>query len=254
MKAIIGGTGVYDTGFKSRKEIISTRYGDVEVDIVNINGEEIVFLPRHGKNHSVPPHLINYRANLMALKQLGVEFIYATAAVGSCNESFHPGDVVIIKDFIDFTKSRSLTFYEGGEGGVKHVEMTEPYCSYLRSRFVEKAGVHNLQVKGEAVYVCTEGPRFETSSEIKMYKTLGGDVVGMTNVPEVVLAKELKMCYACVGIITNWCTGIKGEVTLHDIKGSMDKNKEKITEIFVDILSKELTRENCNCNNSIISL
>lgn len=253
-KAIIGGTGVYDIGEGSYSKSVETKYGKVEVDIVNINGEEIVFLARHGKEHSTPPHLINYRANMKALEQLGIKYVYATAAVGSCNDNYAPGDVVVIKNFIDFTKSRPLTFFEGKDEPVKHTDMGDPYCRNLRNKFHELAKAEGIDIKGEAVYVCTEGPRFETEYEIKMYRVLGGDVVGMTNVPEVVLAKELGMCYATVGIITNWCTGVKGEITLHDIQGTLSANKEKISKTFIRIFSGELGQHHCNCRNAIIEL
>lgn len=253
-KAIIGGTGVYNIGKDSYTEIVETKYGRVEVDIVNINGEEIAFLARHGKGHSTPPHLINYRANMKALENLGVKYIYATAAVGSCNENYAPGDIVVIKDFIDFTKQRPLTFFEGGDEPVRHTDMGDPYCRNLRNKFYESAKLESIEIKGDAVYICTEGPRFETGSEIKMYKMLGGDVVGMTNVPEVVLAKELGMCYAAVGIITNWCTGVKGYITLHDIQGTLSANKEKISKAFLRVFSGELDQKQCSCNNAIIEL
>ena len=253
MKARIGGTGVYEIG-ESNIKLVETKYGKVELDIVNIGREEVVFLSRHGKNHSAPPHRINYRANIMALKEIGVEYIYATAAVGSCNENYGPGDVVIIKDFLDFTKARSLTFFEGGDEKVKHVDMSDPYCKNLRNKFYLMAEEKGIEIKGEAVYVCTEGPRFETSSEIKMFKHLNGDVVGMTNVPEVILAKELGICYATIGIISNWCTSMKGEITLHNIQRELDKKKEKITEAFIEIFRGELDKNNCNCQNSIIEL
>lgn len=252
MYAIIGGTGVYGTNYDSRVEKVKTKYGEVELDVINIDGKEIVFLARHGKKHSVPPHLINYRANIMALKEFGVKYIYATAAVGSCNENFAPGDVVVIKDFVDFTKVRPVTFYDG-ENGVKHVDMRDPYCRNMREKFHRYAKELGLDVKGDAVYVCTEGPRFETASEIKLYKNFG-DVVGMTSVPEVVLAKELGLCYSAVGIITNWCTGIGGEIAIHDIKGTVDKNREKITEVFIKVFEEGLDQEHCSCKNSIIEL
>ncbi|MCF6464742.1 S-methyl-5'-thioinosine phosphorylase [Clostridium sp. Cult2] len=253
MKAIIGGTGVYDIG-ESHNRLVHTKYGEVELDLINIDGEEIVFLSRHGKNHTTPPHRINYRANMMALKEIGVEYIYATAAVGSCNENYAPGDVVIIKDFLDFTKSRPITFFEGGEEKVKHVDMSNPYCKNLRDKFYLMAKEEGIEIKGEAVYVCTEGPRFETASEINMFKHLGGDVVGMTNVPEVVLAKELGICYATIGIISNWCAGMKGDITIHDIQSALQNNKEKITRAFINVFKGELDKNNCNCKNSIIEL
>ncbi len=254
-KAIIGGTGVYGIGEESYSKIVETKYGNVELDIVKIQGEEIVFLARHGKSHSNPPHLVNYRANMKALEKIGVKYVYATAAVGSCNEAYSPGDVVVIKNFIDFTKTRPLTFYEGGLEGVKHVDMSDPYCRNLRKQFYSLAEKNDINIKGDAVYVCTEGPRFETEYEIKMYKQLGGDVVGMTNVPEVVLAKELGMCYSVIGIITNWCTGMKHEaITLHDIEGSVSKNKQIITETFLEIFKNGLNQDECMCNQAIIEL
>ena len=254
MKAIIGGTGVYSAGHNKREEKVKTIFGEVELDILNIDGEDIVFLARHGKSHSVPPHLINYRANMMALKELGVSHIYATAAVGSCNENYAPGDVVIINDFIDFTKLRPVTFFEGGDDPVKHVDMSDPYCKNMREKFAQEAKNIGLDIKGNAVYVSVEGPRFETASEIQMFKNLGGDVLGMTTVPEVVLAKELGMCYATIGIITNWCTGISGEIELHDIEGAVDKNRDKITDACIKIFNQGLAQDQCNCNNAIIEL
>lgn len=253
MKAIIGGTGVYGTSHNSRVEKVKTKFGEVELDVVNIDGEEIVFLARHGKEHSKPPHLINYKANMMALKEYGVKYIYATAAVGSCNENYGPGDVVVINDFLDFTKSRSVTFFEGGDEPVKHVDMSDPYCKNMRDKFYHFSKELGLDIKGEAVYICTEGPRFETASEIKIYKNIG-DVVGMTSVPEVVFAKELGMCYSAIGIITNWCTGIGGEIAIHDIQGSVDKNRENITDVFIKVFKEGLDQDNCSCNNSIIQL
>lgn len=254
-KAIIGGTGVYDIGEGSFSKIVDTEYGEVEVDIVKVNDEEVVFLARHGKKHSTPPHLINYRANMKALKKLGIKYIYATAAVGSCNENYAPGDVVVINNFMDFTKVRSVTFYDGGKLGVKHTDMSDPYCENLRKKFYDEAVNQQIDIKGDAVYVCTEGPRFETEYEIKMYKQLGGDVVGMTNVPEVILAKELGMCYSAIGVITNWCTGINNEeIELHDIQGALAENKEKITKAFLKVFKEGLNQENCMCDKAIIEL
>ncbi len=253
-RAIIGGTGVYDVDQDVTIKNVQTEYGDVEVQIKNIGGVEIVFLPRHGKGHSKPPHLINYRANMMALKKLDVSHVYSTCAVGSLNDSYGPGDVMIITDFLDFTKSRIHTFHDGSDG-VKHTDMSDPYCKNLRELFIENASDFNIDIKGEGVYVCTEGPRFETASEIKMYGKIGGDVVGMTNVPEVVLAKELGMCYSAVGIITNWCTGFKGEdIQMHDISASVSKNKEDISRCFISILSKEISKDNCSCESAVLEL
>ena len=253
-KAIIGGTGVYGMEGESTSRVVGTRFGDVEVDIVRIDGEDIVFLARHGKKHSAPPHLVNYRANMLALKELGVQYVYATAAVGSCNERCAPGDIVVLSNFIDFTRQRPLTFYEGKEG-VIHADMSDPYCSDMRRWLLEAAGRRELPLRKDAVYACTEGPRFETAYEIKMFQLLGADVVGMTNIPEVVLAKELGMCYAAVGIITNWCTGMETEpVTLSEIQGALALNKEKVTETFLDVFAHLPEESRCSCKDALIRL
>lgn len=255
-KAIIGGTGVYDVEGKNRQETVLTEYGTVTVDIQSYKGQEIVFLARHGKSHSLPPHLINFRANMMALKKLDVTHVYATCAVGSCNREFTPGDIVVMRDFMDFTKSRPLTFYEG-VGGVKHTDMSEPYCHNLVERFYQESIQKNLKIRGNAVYVCTEGPRFETAAEIDFYHRNKGDVVGMTNVPEVVLAKELGMCYSAIGIVTNWCTGFSKdeEIGYEQIMKALEKNKKCITQCALDILSDPtLSQESCRCKHAVMSL
>jgi 5'-methylthioadenosine phosphorylase len=275
-KAIIGGTGVYGLdGGQIESRTVITDYGAVEVDILKSDPTaEIVFLARHGRGHDVPPHLINYRANMMALSLLGVDEIYATCAVGSMREAFGLGEVVLLKDFMDFTKSRIQTFFDGSDRGVvdcrgdvkrgvAHALMSRPYCPGLSQAFRDEAGKTGIDLKGEAVYVCTEGPRFETAAEIAMYSHLGGDVVGMTNVPECVLAKELGMCYSAVGIITNWCTGINpGAIEIHDINKAMAKNKELVTSAFIRVLSDASRKsraagheeQTCRCDRSLISL
>lgn len=254
-KAIIGGTGVYDAFEQATTQSILTAYGEVMVDLITTEGLEIVFLARHGKKHDLPPHKINYRANMMALKMLKVDEIYATCAVGSMNDNFEPGEVVLITDFLDFTKNRVQTFFDGDDSRVAHVEMTDPYCMSLRKRFVDQVVDFGIDYKGEAVYVCTEGPRFETASEIRMYRQLGGDVVGMTNIPESVLAKELGLCYSAVGVITNWCTGIEGKVIEgHQIEVSMQKNKAQLTELFVKLFKATDSERICRCDRSLIIL
>lgn len=254
-KAIIGGTGIYDAFEDAQSHSILTAYGEVSYDMVKTGDVEIVFLARHGKAHSVPPHGINYRANMMALKMLEVDEVYATCAVGSMNDLLEPGDVVLIKDFMDFTKGRVQTYFEGDQGKVAHVEMTDPYCLALRKRFADNIMSTPINYKGEAVYVCTEGPRFETAAEIRMFRHLGGDVVGMTNIPESVLAKELGLCYAAVGIITNWCTGIEGkQIEGHQISEALAKNKAMLTELFVSLLNTPMEVRTCKCDRSLIVL
>ncbi|MDK2985291.1 MAG: 5-methylthioadenosine phosphorylase [Clostridia bacterium] len=255
-KAIIGGTGVYDLGEKTEEKNITTNYGEAKVYIKEIAGQKIAFLPRHGAQHSVPPHRINFRANISALHKLGVKEILATAAVGSMNMDFPPGSLVLLDQFIDFTKARPLTFYEGEEG-VIHTDMRKPYCGRLQKILLQKAATKKLELKQKGVYVCVEGPRFETEAEIKFYRHIGGDLVGMTNVPEVVLARELQMCYAAVGIVVNWCNGVVPEDISHDeIITIMKEAKEKISSLFIKVFTEH--NENgafeCNCQNCLIEL
>lgn len=253
--AIIGGTGVYSLAGNIREVSIETPYGKIEFSVMEKDDKEIIFLPRHGKNHDKPPHLVNYLGNMWALKEYGVEFIFATVAVGSTRDDIVPGDLVLLRDFIDFTKSRPMTYYDGSTG-VVHVSMAEPYCSMLCNKILKSETDCNSikEIKDDIVYVCTEGPRFETAAEISFYKQIGGDVVGMTNVPEVVLAKELSMCYCAVGVVTNMCTGLTGlEATGSEILSIVKDRKEELTSLFLDIiLSGDLKTDACGCRSALI--
>ena len=254
--AIIGGTGVYGLPglTEPREKTVETPYGSVDYLEGSWKGREVLFLSRHGRGHGTPPHAINYRGLLWALKEAGVERVLATAAVGSLHEAWKPGDLVILRDFLDFTKNRPLTFYEG-EAGVAHVSMADPYCATLRSVLAEGLKEGGLPLRGEGVYVCTEGPRFETAAEIRMYRQLGGDVVGMTNVPEVVLAKELGLCYAAVGIITNFCTGMAAaEAGEEEIRQAVASRKAALEALFLEIFSRELPRDACGCQSALMRL
>lgn len=256
-KAIIGGTGVYNLSSEDQivPKTVDTPYGKVQVDILKKAGMEIVFLPRHGKGHANLPHQINYRANIKALATLGVDEIFATCLVGSMREEFQVGEVVLVKDFIDFTKNRVSTFFEE-ERQAKHVEMSEPYCNRLNLDFLNMAKKENLAVKGQGVYVCTEGPRLETGAEIQFYQKIGGDIVGMTTVPECVLAKELGICYASVAVISNWATNMKGKVHFgaQEIKEVMDERKEKLIDVFLSVFLEKNRERDCRCPHSILEL
>lgn len=256
---VIGGTGVYDPQLLSDiiEKKVKTAYGEVSVKIGTLQGIKVAFLARHGAAHTVPPHLINYRGNIKALQRLGVTKIIATGAVGSLDLRYGPGDFVIVNQFIDFTKSRKMTFYEGGEQGVVHVDMTEPYCPKLRELLLKSAGLINIPLKTtEATYICTEGPRFETPAEIRMYQQFGGQVVGMTSVPEVILAREAEICYATIGMVTNFAAGItKNHLTHQEVidimKGSQGKLRELITQ---GIIQANEYKRDCHCRNAIAEL
>jgi len=235
-RAIIGGTGVYDAALltDAREHDIATPYGTVTCTVGTYGGQSLAFMPRHGKGHSVAPHQVNYRANLYALREIGVKNILSTAAVGSLRLALAPGSLVIVDQFLDFTKSRPSTFFEG-ERPVGHVDMTDPYCRRLREHLAATASAQGIHVSHGGTYVCAEGPRFETPAEIRMFAQLGGDVVGMTSVPEVVLAKELGLCYATIAMVTNLCAGMSGRPLTHqEVVTEMAQNVDRIRSLFFE--------------------
>lgn len=247
---IIGGTGVYNPDILTdvREKVLDNIYGQAKVAIGTYLGREVVFLTRHGATHSVPPHLVNYRANIWALKELGVERIFATAAVGSLNEEMAPGNFVLVDQFLDFTKNRLSTFFDGGELGVTHTDMTNPYCPDLREVLNHGAKSLDIEVHQAGTYVCSEGPRFETPAEIRMYKILGGDLVGMTSVPEVVLAREAGLCYATICMVTNFAAGISPiELSHQEVLEVMAANGEKLSKLLMKSVENIPETRDCNC-------
>ena len=227
---------------------METPYGSVEPVVGKLANRELVFMSRHGRDHATPPHLVNYRANIWALRELGVQKIIATAAVGSLSSNFRLGELVLLDQFLDFTKSRPQTFYEGGEQGVLHVDMTEPYCSAVRQVIIDASEHLGFAVKNGACYVCTEGPRFETPAEIRMFQRLGAELVGMTSVPEVVLARELGMCYASIGMVTNEAAGIATHPLTHaEVMESMKELGEKVAQLIQATFELWSSSQNCLC-------
>ncbi len=206
MKAIIGGTGVDKiSGFSSERREVLTPYGPVELFVGRGEHSSLIFLPRHGSSHSVPPHMINYRANITALKQLEVDELISIYAVGSVTDALAPGEVGTLSDFVDLTGGgREHTFFSGGVSGVEHVGMDRAFDALLTASLHAKDP--SLQKAG--VYVCTNGPRLETPAEIRMFKTLGFDVVGMTASTEVALAREVGIRVASLAYSINWAAGV----------------------------------------------
>ncbi len=250
--AVIGGTG-FERLFKSAKQArIETPYGMAPpLSIGKISGKKVVFLPRHGPRHLVPPHRINYRANVYALYGIGVERIIAINAVGAINREFKPGDIVVPHDFVDFTKLRSTTFYD--EAPVTHVDVSSPYCPEMRKLLIEIARKVELRVWDRAVLVCTEGPRFETPAEIEMFRHLGCDAVGMTGIPEAVLARELEMCYATVCFVSNMAAGTQERLAPIDVSKVSKQITPKIEQLLIETV-KVLPIErkgNCPCASAL---
>jgi 5'-methylthioadenosine phosphorylase len=251
--AIIGGTGVYNQSLlENEKEIkVDTKYGSVIMNQGVYQGRTVFFLARHGGGHSVPPHLVNYRANIAALKKIEVNAIIATAAVGTLRKLMPPGSRVVIDQFIDCTKSRILTFYEGEEGFVVHTDFSEPYCPEVRKSILEAGKDLKQEVIDGGCYICAEGPRFETPAEIKMMEKWGGDLVGMTNVPEVVLAREAGLCYATIALPTNYGAGISETPLTHEeVLAEMEKGKPHLDQLLAECIMKIKAEHSCNCKAS----
>ncbi|MDY4921275.1 MAG: S-methyl-5'-thioadenosine phosphorylase [Phascolarctobacterium sp.] len=253
--AIIGGTGIYNpdalAGFEQK--IIDTPYGQALCNIGQLAGNQVVFITRHGAGHKTAPHKVNYRANIWALKSLGTEEIFATTAVGSLNPEMKAGHFVVCSNVLDFTKSRINTFYDTPERGVVHVDFTNPYCPVVREKVIKCLEKMGIPFHSTGVYVCTEGPRFESAAEIKMYAMLGGDLVGMTNMPECILAREAEMCYSTCSIVTNMAAGISPTPLSHaevvEAMGKSIENMNKLIEAFINY--NEPTEATCGCHEAL---
>ena len=255
---IIGGTGFYETNYKTKEKIITTPFGNVNVQISKYDTVEVAFITRHGKEHSIPPHLVNYRANIYALYSLGVDRVITSSAVGSMLPEDKPGTFILPDQFIDFTIGRPKTFFDGkfeiklhsGKmlKGVVHTDLTTPYCSNLRDLIFKQGKQMNLSIKEKGVYVCTEGPRFETPAEISAFKILGGTIVGMTSVSECILARELGMCYATICLVTNHATGMQEKITAEEVFDEFKRRIDdlrKLIEHTIRILPT--TQYDCTC-------
>ncbi len=244
--AIIAGTLVYEIhGMDLQEKIITTSYGEAVVYELKGARSDVLFLPRHGLKHDTPPHKINYRANLKALEQCGVKRILAVNAVGSINKEIAPLDLAVLSDFLDFTSNRESTFFDGGKLGVKHVDVSSPYCPYLRQTLLNVADEMKIPIHSEAVYACTNGPRLETPAEIRMYDQLGGDVVGMTGIPEAVLAKELEICYAAVAFSINWAAGFQESVEFTTDTDGLQKMKINLLDLLLGVIASSTDSECC---------
>ena len=199
----------------------------------------------------LPPHLVNYRAEIWALKDIGVEAVIATAAAGSLQKDWKPGEIVIIDQFLDFTKCSVQTFFEGNGDGVLHVDVTIPYCPRLREEIWQSAGRIQVRLHNGGTYVCTEGHRYETPAEIRMFRSLGGDVVGMTSVPEVVLAREAALCYATIATVTNFAAGISTRpLSHHEVVAAMDKGQGVLRRIIFSVLENVSESRSCSCSQA----
>jgi len=248
--AIIGGTGL-EALLKGAEQIrIGTPYGlPPPISIGEVGEQLVAFLPRHGVHHSIPPHKVNYRANIYALHEIGVQRIIATNAVGAINLDFKPGDLAVPHDLIDFTKLRPLTFYE--EAPVTHIDVSQPYCPEIRAVLVEAMRKHVGRAWDRSVLVCTEGPRYETPGEIEMFRRLGCDIVGMTGVPEAVLARELETCYATICFVSNMAAGMQQRLTTSEVAEVAKEKMPFIQQILRETIEHLPKERHCPCAHAL---
>jgi 5'-methylthioinosine phosphorylase len=224
--AIIGGSGFdsLKTLKITHREVFHTPYGEPSSPLVHglLGGKKVVFLPRHGAGHRIPPHRVNYRANLWALKQIDVQQVIAVAAVGAIHPSMQPGGLVVPDQIIDYTYGRSHTMFEEELSHVTHIDFTHPYCGTLRELLIGAAESAGLQIVPRGTYGATQGPRLETAMEINRMERDGCDLVGMTGMPETALARELDLCYACCAVVANWAAGRgDGAITMDEIEKNL---------------------------------
>jgi len=215
----------------------------------HLEGQNVVCQPRHGPRHDLPPHKINYRSNIWALHSLSVERILATSAVGAINPEYEPGALVIPRDFIDFTRSRPQTFYDSEP--VTHIDVSQLYCPDLRTVLIQCAKARSDPVWADSVYLCTEGPRYESPAEIGMFRSFGCDVVGMTGIPEATLARELEMCYASLCFVTNRAAGMQDRISAEDVMVEGRRIKGVVQEILRDTVIKLPRRRRCRCSRTL---
>lgn len=256
MIGIIGGSGFYDlaSGLKEVKR--ETPYGppSEKIAIGRIGRLKVAFLPRHNKTHDIPPHKINYKANIWALHKLGVKEIITATACGSLQPKIKPGDFVVLDQFVDRTKGREDTFYDGPV--VTHVSPANPYCPRLR-RLVYKTGKGlGIRIHPKGTVVVINGPRFSTMAESEWFTKMGWDIINMTQYPEVILARELEMCYCAIGLVTDWDVGLVGEEKVKPVSAKVvvktfKKNISKVRKLILAMIKNWPKKVTCDCQKAL---
>ncbi len=241
--AIIGGSGLTELeGLKiTNRQVLKTPYGETSSPIIHgVYGDKsIVFLARHGIRHTIPPHKINYQANIWALKHIGVKAVLSIAAVGSIHPDMQPGDLVIPHQLIDYTWGREHTFFAEDLGHVTHIDFTKPYCEELRNILISAAKQVDFEVFSHSVYGVTQGPRLETSAEIDRMEQDGCDIVGMTGMPEAALAKEVDLCYAACAVVANEAAGRGNEqISMAEIEENLTDGINYVRQLLVKIIQE----------------
>ncbi|HET6386290.1 MAG TPA: S-methyl-5'-thioadenosine phosphorylase [Armatimonadota bacterium] len=255
---VFGGSGFYAFLDDVRHVTVETPYGPPsdQIALARISGREIAFLPRHGRAHQIPPHSINYRANIYAMKELGVSRILAPTAVGSLQKEIRRGDFVVVDQFIDRTRGRRDTFFDGPE--VAHIAGVEPYCRELRERIIE-VGEASRRTDGDGArihpagtVVVINGPRFSTRAESRWFSSFGWDVINMTQYPEVALARELGICYANISLVTDYDAGLAedadaGAVSIEEVLRVLSDNNERVKRLLLAVVESLPDERGCDC-------
>lgn len=251
---VIGGSGLYQLeGIENVTSLkVDTPFGNPSDELIigTINGTKVAFLPRHGKGHRIMPTEINVKANIYALKSIGVEKIISISAVGSLKEEIKPLDILIPDQIIDKTRLRTLSFF--GNGVVAHVSFADPYCSTLNKIIKETCEKLNYSAHKGGTYLCIEGPQFSTKAESKSFQLLGADIIGMTSIPEARMAREAEICYSTIALVTDYDVWHEsGEVTIEMVIANLNKNIEKAKTILKKLIPQIANAPYCSCADAL---
>ncbi|MFU0800860.1 MAG: S-methyl-5'-thioadenosine phosphorylase [Xylanivirga thermophila] len=251
---VFGGSGFYSFLDDVEEVKISTPYGapSDKIALAKVGDKRVAFLPRHGKDHQYPPHLVPYRANLYAMKELGVRQIIAPTASGSLKPEIKPGDFVVCDQFVDRTCGREDTFFEGPI--VKHISAAYPYCERLRELAIKTGKDQGITIHDKGTVVVIQGPRFSTKSESRWYSSMGWDVINMTQYPECILAKELGICYVNIALITDYDAGLEGRddippVNEEEVVKVFEENNEKVKALILEMIKRMDKDVDCPCHH-----
>ena len=253
---VFGGSGFYSFLEEIQEYEVDTPYGapSDKVVIGEVAGKKVAFIPRHGRNHDLPPHKINYRANIYAMKKLGVQYIFGPCTSGSLQPHIKPRQFVVCDQFVDRTKGRIDTFYDGPK--TIHINMTEPYCPTLRKIVIESAKELKIDSHPRGTIVVIQGPRFSTRSESRWFANQGWEVISMTQYPEVYLAREQEICYVNISLITDYDSGLEGHpevkpVTIEEVIRVFKENNEKVKSLLFSAISKVPDKRDCICSHAL---
>jgi 5'-methylthioadenosine phosphorylase len=252
---IFGGSGFYEFAEGGVEEItVDTPYGPPSgpIALMTVAGRSVAFLPRHGKEHTLPPHKVPYRANLWAFKSLGISRVLAPSAVGSLQASIAPGDFVINDQFVDRTNSRADTFFDGPD--VVHVSSADAYCPQMRRLAIESARQSGVSVHDTGTVVVVQGPRFSSKAESRWFTQMGWNIVSMTQYPEVILAREMELCYVTLSLVTDYDAGLVSDtaaVQAHDVLAVLTQNTENVKRVLKAMLAAMPTKRQCSCADAL---